>query len=166
MRKQWMAMLSVLGLAGPAVQSQVVNGTTNGNSQTTNSNKVDKSSIVSPRDPQSGQKLKVNQKTLRQQGGTSNGQKLGQTQTQPASAACTTQVKGNNQLTPPPPGGNNQAVTKGNNQVTKGNNQVTKGNNQVTKGNNQVTKGNNQVTKGNNQVTKGSNQINNNAVPK
>jgi hypothetical protein len=162
MRKQWMAMLSVLGLAGPAVQSQVVNGATNGNSQTTNSNKVSKSSIVSPRDPQSGQKLRVKQQTLRQQGGASNGQKLGQTQAQSPSTACTgtsVQAKGNNQLTPPPPGGSNQAVTKGNNQVTKGNNQVTKGNNQVTKGNNQVTKGNNQVTKGNN-------QINNNAVPK
>ncbi|HMF19166.1 MAG TPA: hypothetical protein VKE98_18295 [Gemmataceae bacterium] len=106
MRKQWMAMLSVLGLTAPAVHSQVAQGTTNENSQTTNNGKVKNSEIVSPRDPQLKGKLKVQQQTLRQQNG-------GGRQGEPLSTNCQTGNKANNnQLTPPPPGGNNQ-LTKG-----------------------------------------------------
>ncbi len=166
MRKQWVALLSMLGLAGSAmpVRSQVVNGST---SQSKIEHKQVKAVNGSNTAQKTGgsSKLKLNQQTLRQQ---NNGGKQNDPLT--PSAYCNAANKGNanNQLTPPPPGGGKQQITKGtsNNAITKGNgnNAVTKGsgNNAITKGsgNNAVTKGsgNNAVTKGNgnNAVTKGS----------
>ncbi|MBZ5523593.1 MAG: hypothetical protein LAP21_15270 [Acidobacteriia bacterium] len=187
MRKQWVALLSMLGLAGPItpVRSQVLKGSANQTKavhnqqvKTTNgSNAVQKTGGSS--------KLNLNQQTLRQQNKSSiNGGKQADTMT--PSAYCNANrgrtdnfvIKGNakNQLTPPPPGSvGNQQITKGspNNAITKGspNNAITKGsaNQQITKGspNNAITKGspNNAITKGsaNQQLTKGRT---NNAITK
>jgi hypothetical protein len=176
MQKQWLAVLSMLGLAGSAarVQPQVLKGSTPPvkphATKTTNQVKTNQS-IVSPRDPATNGKLQVNQQTLRQQnqGAATGAGKYANT----TGKTLTPSTRGQSG-TSVVKGGNNQQVTKGNNQqVTKGNNQqVTKGNNQqVTKGNNQqVTKGNQQVTKGNNAVTKNNytavTKSNNNAVTK
>ena len=143
MKKHWVALLSMLGLAGSGlpVQSQVLKGSDQSKikgSKTAGNTKV----VPQGAEKTNGQsKLQLKQQTLRQQKGTG----------------------ANGALTPPPPGqaGNNQQLTKGNQQITKGNQQITKGNSQqVTKGNQQITKGNSQqITKGNNQqITKGNNQ--------
>src|SRR5438045_7788087 len=109
MRKQWVAMLSMLGLAGSVVrvQSQVLKGSTTEKQAVTN----EKNRGVTNENIK-GSKLNLNQQTLRQQnqGGNANGA-----------------------LTPPPPGqtgARNYPPTGGNNAVTKGN-----ANNAVTKGN-------------------------------
>jgi hypothetical protein len=185
MRKQWVAMLSMLGLAGPAVQSQVVKGATNEKSQTAPNNaksKVQKSQIVSPRDPQSGQtgKLKLKQQNLRRQGVVNSSNPAGTTtcnaQTQTATCNAHTQANKNQLNASPSPTGNNQ-LTKGKVQGqtgqagTKVQTTATGGSVQtVGTGNNQLTKAKVQgqtVTGGNNQLTKANNnQINNNAVAK
>ena len=168
MHKQWLAMLSVLGLAGSAgrIQGQVLKGSVPAKGKTSTS----KTNITSPRDAATGSKLQVNQQTLRNQNQGSIKSQTGNTGTcgaTKADAAHLTGVKGgaNTQLTKA--NANNQ-ITKGNanNAITKGNanNAITKGNanNAITKGNanNAVTKGNanNALTKGNanNQLTKGS----------
>ena len=159
MQKQWLAMLSVLGLAGSAVrvQSQVPKGPNpiKGSQKTTNTKPVkNNQSIVSPRDPATGSKLQVNQQTLRQQnqGGAAGGKnaipkpytggvkanndRLTKGQND---AALTTKAGGSNSLTKAK---NNAALTKGtaNNQLTKAKNNaaLTKAsaNNQLTKAKN------------------------------
>src|SRR5579864_1111303 len=156
MHKQWLAMLSVLGLAGSAgrIQGQVLKGSVPAKGKTSTS----KTNITSPRDAATGSKLQVNQQTLRNQNQGSIKSQTGNTGTcgaTKADAAHLTGVKG----------GANTQLTKANanNQITKGNanNAITKGNanNALTKGNanNQLTKGssNAQLTKANNsQLTK------------
>jgi hypothetical protein len=171
MRKQWVALLSMLGLANAAmpVRSQVLKGSSQ--SKTAHNNKVkavNGSNAVQKTGGSS--KLNLEQQTLRQQNNGVGGGKQADTMTPSAYCNKGNTGKANNQLTPPPPGGN--AVTKGSNNqkvtktppnyaVTKGSaNAVTKGSaNAVTKGSaNAVTKGSaNAVTKGSaNAVTKGS----------
>jgi hypothetical protein len=126
MRKQWVAMLSLLGLAGPAVrlQSQVLKGSsqaaTNENNRTA-TNKSVKTGQTAQKTTGNAGKLNVNQQTLRQQNQASG---TGGKQADPLtpSAYCNGRKQGtaNNQLTPPPPGAANQSVTKTNNvAVTK-----------------------------------------------
>lgn len=75
MRKQWMAMLSVIGLAGPAarVEAQAVKAADAGSKDAAKNHAAKKQSIVSPRDSQS--KLNLKQESLRKQnhgGGVTN----------------------------------------------------------------------------------------------
>ena len=138
MRKQWVALLSMLGLAGASIpgQAQVLKGS---KSPAQTKAKVDTSAgqaATNNAGAQSNSNLKLKQQTLRQQN-------------QPG--------KTTGPLTPPPPG---QAANK--TQLTKGNTAVTKGNTAITKGN-----GNTAVTKGspnNTAITKGS--PNNTAITK
>ena len=170
MRKQWVALLSMLGLTGSGIplQSQVLKGsTTQRTSQNAQVKTANDGSGVAKKTPG---KLDLNQQTLRQQNqGSMSGGKKADPLT--PSAYCNANKAGSaKQLTPPPPGGNQQ-ITRGNNAVTKGgsNQAVTKGGNHaITKGNNAITKGgsNQAITKGgsnqaltkgrNNAVTKGS----------
>lgn len=161
MRKQWVALLSMLGVTGSGipVQSQVLKGsTTQKTSQNTQVKTGNGSSVAQKTNGSS--KLNLNQQTLRQQnqGGMSGGKKADPLT--PSAYCNANKAGGANRLTPPPPAGNQQA-TKGNNAVTKGgsNQAVTKGGNQaITKGNNAVTKGssNQAITKGrSNAITKG-----------
>jgi hypothetical protein len=177
MRKQWVALLSMLGLtsAGMPLRSQVLKGSTSQGKTVHNSQVKAVNGNNATQKTGGSSKLNLNQQTLRQQNGATGGGKKADTMT-PSAYCNVNKGKANAQLTPPPPGGNqqitkgspnnqitkgnaNNAVTKGspNNQITKGGNlQVTKGNQQVTKGNQQITKGNQQLTKGNQQITKGS----------
>src|SRR5258708_592912 len=186
MRKQWVALLSMLGLtsAGMPLRSQVVKGSTSQGKTVHNSQVKAVNGNNAVQKTGGSSKLNLNQQTLRQQNGATGGGKQADTMT-PSAYCNVNKGKANAQLTPPPTGGNQQ-VTKGspNNQVTKGNanNAVTKGgnnqqvtktppnyavtkgsaNNAVTKGspNNQVTKvGNLQVTNANQQITKGNQQV-------
>jgi hypothetical protein len=178
MHKQWLAMLSVIGLAGSGarVQGQVLKGSTNpakGSQATKNTNQVKTSNSAN-----SG-KLSVNQQTLRQQnqGGAAGSQNYPPTtvggknavtkgNASVANNAALTKGNGNAALTKAK---TDAAITKGgtNNQLTKAKTDVksnaalTKGtNSQLTKGaNSQFTKASNsQLTKGaNSQLTKGAN---------
>jgi hypothetical protein len=153
MRQQWVALLSMLGMAGSGMPAgaQVLKGSAP-QSKTT-ANKQTKAVTGSNPAPNPNGKLNLTQQNLRKQNqGSMNGGKQKDTMTPSAYCNGATAARGNQQLTPPP----NQAVTKGsgNQQVTKGNQMVTKGNQQVTKGNKMITKGNQQVTKGNQQITK------------
>jgi hypothetical protein len=156
MRKHWVAMLSMIGLAGSVVrvQSQVLKGSTNPNKPVTNENLKSTKGSKAVQKTGNSSKLNLNQQTLRQQnqGGVNADKQKGRT----ISAAC---PDANNQLTKGR--ANNQAITKGNQTVTKGNQAVTKGNQQITKGsgNQAITKGNQQITKGNQAITKGNQQI-------
>jgi hypothetical protein len=166
MRKQWVALLSMLGLAGSGmpVRSQVVKGSAGQGKAVHNPQAKAVNGNAAIQRTNGSSKLNLNQQTLRQQNQGLKGGKQADTMT--PSAYC--KGRANNQLTPPPPGGANKAVTKGgsNQAVTKGgsNQAVTKGgsNQFVTKGgsNQAVTKGGSNpfVTKGgsNRQVTKGS----------
>jgi hypothetical protein len=139
MRKQWVALLSMLGLTGSSipVQSQVLKGSTTEKTSQNAQVKTGNGRGVAQKTNGSS-KLNLNQQTLRQQnqGGTSGGKKADPLT---PSAYCNAKKAGDaNRLTPPPPGGN-QAVTKASNRaVTKGgsNQAVTKGanNQQITKG--------------------------------
>lgn len=153
MRKQWVALLSMVGLTGSGipVQSQVLKGsTTQKTSQKTQVKTGNGSGVVQKTNGSS--KLNLNQQTLRQQnqGGMSGGKKADPLT--PSAYCNANKAGGANPLTPPPPAGNQQ-VTKGNNAATKGGNYaITKGNNAVTKGssNQAITKGrSNAITKGN-----------------
>ena len=131
MRKQWVAMLSMLGLAGPAIQSQVVTGATNQNSQTAPNNskyKAQKSQIVSPRDPQSGQtgKLKLNQQNLRRQGVVNSGNpQMTATCNAHTQANKNQLVRGANANTSPPLANNQLTKAKVQGQTTGGSVQTT-----------------------------------------
>jgi hypothetical protein len=180
MRKHWIALLSMLGLAGSAVaaDAQVIKGsqpepTTQKNPATKNTTK--QGVLIGLDQPgaqkNAQQKLQVNQQKLRQQNQAAGTAGLTKAQANTGTCKQSTGVNNANKLTPPPPGQNNQQLTKGNQQLTKGNQQVTKGNNlQITKGNQQVTKGSNQaITKGNQQLTKGNQALtkaNNQAITK
>jgi hypothetical protein len=185
MRKHWVALLSMLGLAGGGMrmESQVLKGS---KPSTATESKVKSAKTAGQAPAANNGKLQVKQQTLRQQNPSGVAAKSGQPQkavgqntgTCRYSEGCQTQnkqltkgnqqitkgnqqiTKGNNankQLTPPPPG---QAGARSNQQLTKGNQQLTKGNQQITKGNQAITKGNNQqITKGNQQITKGNQQI-------
>jgi hypothetical protein len=127
MRKQWVALLSVLGLTGPVPQSesQVLKGST--------PNQAVTNETVKKNDIKQNPKLDLKQQTLRQQSPGSGKQ----ADPLSPSAECnkagannqqlTKGAKANNQLTPPPPGGNN-AITKGNNALTKGSSANKQGN--------------------------------------
>ena len=138
MRKQWVALLSMVGLTGSGipVQSQVLKGsTTQKTSQKTQVKTGNKSGVAQKTNGSS--KLNLNQQTLRQQnqGGMSGGKKADPLT--PSAYCNANKAGGANRLTPPPPAGNQQ-VTKGNNAVTKGssNQAITKGrSNAITKGN-------------------------------
>ena len=145
MRKHWVAMLSMLGLAGSVapVQSQVLKGSTSQGKTEHNTAKTVNGNNTGQK-AGSSSKLGLSQQTLRQQN-------QGNTSVQ------LTKGSANTQLTPPPPG---QQITKDNAQITKGNAQITKGNAQITKGNAQMlTKGNAQITKGNQAITKGNQAV-------
>jgi hypothetical protein len=156
MRRHWVALLSMLGLAGASVsgQSQVVKGTPNPGTKA----KVAPSNTTGQAATQSSAangNLKLKQQTLRQQN--RPGKTTGSLTPPPPGQADPA-------LTPPPPGqAGHHAITKGksNTAVTKGNGTaVTKGNGNtaVTKGSGSaaVTKGGSAaITKGNAAVTKG-----------
>lgn len=181
MRKHWVALLSMLGLAGGGMrmESQVLKGS----KPPAATSKPNTAKTAGQAPAANNGKLQVKQQTLRQQNQSGVAAKSGQPQkavgqntgTCRYSEGCQTQnkqlTKGNQQITK-----GNQQITKGNQQITKGNNankqltppppgqarsnqQLTKGNQQLTKGNQQITKGNQQITKGNQQITKGNQQI-------
>jgi membrane-associated HD superfamily phosphohydrolase len=183
MRKHWVALLSLLGLAASTVpaDAQILKG------DVAKLKKRDvKSTAVKPAARQTNaatnkQKLQVKQQTLRQQnqragaagqtkaavntGTCAQKGKAALTPPPPGKAALTPPPPGKAALTPPPPGmARNKQLTKGNHaQLTKANkSQLTKANNaQLTKANNrQLTKANNaQLTKANNaQLTKANNK--------
>ena len=173
MRKQWMAMLSVLGIAGPAARPQqptatpAPQATKNSNSQgiLVSSDKAKKGAgQAGP-----GGKLQVNQQTLRQQGG---GQALNGTGTQTATCKANQFTGGKAQAVGQPGAGtkvqttatgNNQALTKAN--VVKGTDVAgggaggTKNSQALTKGNavkgTDVAGGNGGGTKNTQALTKG-----------
>jgi hypothetical protein len=160
MRQQWVALLSMLGLAGSGMPAgaQVLKGSVPPGKTT--QNKQVKTAVGNNAAPNPNGKLTLNQQNLRKQNqGSMNGGKQADTMT--PSAYCNAVTKGNQQITK----GNqqitkgNQAVTKGNQAITKGNQAVTKGNQAITKGNQAVTKGNQAITKGNQAVTKGNQAV-------
>ena len=139
MRKQWVALLSMLGLAGAGmpVRSQVLKGSTSQGKAVHNPQGKAVNGNAAAQKTGGSSKLNLNQQTLRQQNQGLKGGKQADTMT--PSAYCKTANKGsaNNQLTPPPPGqagargSANRAITKGgsNQAITKGgsNRQLTKG---------------------------------------
>jgi hypothetical protein len=189
MRKQWVALLSVLGLTGSVMrsESQVLKGSKPDTQAATNETVKKNPAVQNP-------KLDLKQQTLRQQNpaGVANkapgAKAVGQnTGTCRYSEGCNNQVtKGNKldlkqqTLRQQNPGAGKQAdpltpsAYCNKNQTAANNQQLTKGakaNNQLTppppgvntsvtrRDNQQITKGNNAITKGNNAVTKGSNQL-------
>jgi hypothetical protein len=168
MRKNWVALLSLLGLASSTVpaDAQILKGDV-AKVKPAAKPAVTKPTNANPaRAAGNSQKLQVKQQTLRQQNQAAGA--AGQTKAAVNTGTCA--QKGKAALTPPPPGqaARNSQLTKGNAQLTKGNNsqltkannaQLTKANRQLTKGNNALTKGNNALTKGNNALTKGNNAL-------
>lgn len=171
MRKNWVALLSLLGLAASAVpaDAQILKGDAAKLKKRTVKSTATKQAARSASAVTSKQKLHVKQQTLRRQNQRAGA--AGQTKAAVNTGTCA--QKGKAALTPPPPGmAGNKQLTKGNHaQLTKANNaQLTKANNrQLTKANNaQLTKANNaQLTKANNkQLTKANNSQLTKAVPK
>src|SRR5437899_728646 len=105
MRKQWAAMLSMLGLAGPVVrvQSQVLKGSSQPvtNEKNGATNKSVKTGATAQKTTGNAGKLNVNQQTLRTNQGTGGKQADPLT---PSAYCARKQGSANNQLTPPPPG--------------------------------------------------------------
>jgi hypothetical protein len=169
MRKHWVALLSLLGLAGSTVpvDAQVLKGD---QAKPATKPAAKPASTKPANAATTNQKLQVKQQPLRQQNQAAGA--AGQTKAGQNTGTCVQKNKA--ALTPPPPGQatRNNAITKGNNtQLTKGNQgkaaltppppgQANR-NNAITKGNNntQLTKANNtQLTKANNTaVTKAKN---------
>lgn len=178
MRKHWVALLSLLGLAGSTLpaDAQIFMGKVAKVRQRAARSTATQHAARQAKAVTSGQKLHVKQQTLRQQNRAAGA--AGQTKAAVNTGTCA--QKGKAALTPPPPGkaARNSQLTKGNAQLTKANhaqltkannNQLTKANNsQLTKANNaQLTKANRQLTKANNsQLTKANNSQLTKAAPK